>query len=86
MDKLTLLFKKLRDAQSIYKRATDAELSSIAKNCNRDEVAAIHIRLKSFNAELALCPDWDGDTQDQIWDAIDTHKRLLYLIEVLRKS
>lgn len=34
-----------------------------------------------FRAELAVCPDWDGDTQDDIWEAINTHKRLLVLIK-----
>lgn len=77
MDKLAHLFEQSRDVQSVYKRTTDAQLNLIARKCNRDEVAAIHIRLKLFRAELAACPEWDGDTQDQIWEAIDTHKRLL---------
>ena len=68
----------------MYKRISDAELSRIAINCGRDDIAAIHIRLKTFKAELAAWPDWDGDTQDQIWDAIDTHKRLLAQIEMLQ--
>lgn len=77
MDKLARLFKKSGDAQSTYTRTTDAQLNLIARKCSRDEVAAIHIRLKLFRAELAACPEWDGDTQDQIWDAIETHQRLL---------
>lgn len=85
MDKLSLLFEKSRDVQSIYKRTTDTQLNFIATRCNRDEVAAIHIRLKQFRSELAACPDWDGDTQDQIWDAIETHKRLLVQIDLLEK-
>ncbi len=83
MDKLARLFKKSGDAQSTYRQTTDAQL--IAKKCNRDEVAAIHIRLKLFRAELAACPEWDGDTQDQIWDAVETLKRLLVQIDLLRK-
>lgn len=85
MDKLARLFEKSQDAQSLYQRTTDDQLNFIARKCNRDEVAAIHIRLKLFRAELAACPEWDGDTQDQIWDAIDTHKRLLNQIRLLNK-
>jgi len=77
MAKLGRLFKRKRCAQSMYNHMSEAELSQIARSCNRDEVASIHIRLKQFRSELAACPEWDGDTQDQIWDAIDTHKRLL---------
>lgn len=85
MDKLARLFEKSRDVQSLYKRTTDAQLNFIAARCNRDEVAAIHIRLKQFRSELAACPEWDGDTLDQIWDAIETHKRLLVQIDLLKK-
>lgn len=85
MDKLCSLLKKQKCTQSMYKRTSESELSRIASRCNRDEVAAIHIKLKLFRSELAACPDWDGDTQDMIWDAIETHKRLLAQIELLRK-
>lgn len=86
MDKLAYLFEKSQGVQSMYKRTTDAQLHLTARKCNRDEVAAIHIKLKLFRAELAACPEWDGDTQDQIWEAITTNKRLLNQIELLRKS
>lgn len=85
MDKLSRLFEKSRDVQSLYKSPADAQLKFIATRCNRDEVAAIHIRLKQFRSELAVCPEWDGDTQDQIWDAIETNKRLLVQIDFLKK-
>lgn len=68
VDKLAHLFEESQYVQSMYKRTTDAQLNLIALKCNRDEVAAIHFRLKKFRAELAACPEWDGDTQDQIWD------------------
>ncbi|WBV22602.1 hypothetical protein [Pantoea piersonii] len=83
MDKLSRLFHGIRDAQSSYRRITDEELALIAKKCHRDEVAAIHIRLKLFRAELAVCPDWDGDTQDSIWEAISMHQRLLAMVYAL---
>ena len=83
MDRLSHLFQDIRDAQSSYKRITDEELALIAKKCHRDEVAAIHIRLKLFRAELAACPDWDGDTQDSIWESISIHQRLLAMVHTL---
>lgn len=85
MKKLGRLFKTKRDAQSMYIRASETDISRIARKCNRDQLAAIHIKLKLFRSELAACPDWDGDTQDMIWDAIETQKRLLAQIELLRK-
>lgn len=85
MDKLSRLFKRERSGQLMYIRTSEDELSQIARSCNRDEVASIHIRLKQFCSELAACPEWDGDTQDQIWDAIETHKRLLVQIDLLNK-
>lgn len=85
MDKLGHLFKRELCAQSMYRRTSESELIRIARKCSRDEVAAIHIRLKQFRSELAACPDWDGDTHDMIWDAIETHKRLLTQIDLLRK-
>lgn len=86
MDKLGRIFKRKLSAQSMYKRTSEAELYQIARSCNRNEVASIHIRLKQFRSELAACPEWDGDTQDQIWDAIEILKRLLVKIDLLRKS
>lgn len=83
MDKLSRFFNGIRDAQLSYRRITDEELTLIAKQCHRDEVAAIHIRLKLFRAELAACPDWDGDTQDSIWGAISIHQRLLAMVHTL---
>lgn len=85
MNKLGRLFEKNRDAQSMYIRNSETEVSRIARRCNRDQVAAIHIKLKQFRSELAACPDWDGDTHDQIWGAIESLKRLLAQIELLGK-
>ncbi|WP_312058507.1 hypothetical protein [Pantoea septica] len=85
MDKLSRLFQDIRDTQSSYRRITDEELTLIAKKCLRDEVAAIHIRLKLFRAELAVCSVWNGDTQDSIWEAIFMHQRLLAMVQALLK-
>lgn len=86
MDKLSRLFKEIRTTQSPYEKTTDKQLALIADRCQRDEVAAIYIRLRLFNAELAACPEWDGDTLDQIRDAIHTHERLLAMIERNRSA
>ncbi len=35
-----------------------------------------------LKAELKMNPEWDGDTNDQIWEAINEHRNLLKLISV----
>ena len=85
MNKLGRLFKTKRDAQSMYIRASETEVSRIAGKCNRDPLAALHIKLNLFRSELAACPEWDGDTHVHIWGAIESLKRLLVQIELLGK-
>ena len=48
-------------------------ISRIALNCRKDEVADAHILIMQFKSELATVPDWDGDTQDDIWRAIQSN-------------
>ena len=81
MNKLTNLFIAARKGLSPYDRTPDAALTSIANQCGRDEIASIHIQLKQLKAELIMCPEWDGDTQDQIWLAIQMLRTLMGKIE-----
>lgn len=81
MNKLISLYTKARRGLQPYEQTPESCLRSMARICGRDEVAAIHIRLKMFKAELAMTPDWDGDTQDQIYFAIEEHTKLLILAE-----
>lgn len=80
MNKLTELFMMARKGLSYYDRTPESVLMELARQCRASEVAAIHIRLKMFHAEMAMTPDWDGDTHDLIWDAIEEHKKILGLI------
>lgn len=86
MNKLNALFVKARAGLSPYEKTPEAELIKIAKQCGRDEIAAINIRLKYFRSELKMVDEWDGDEQDMIWDAIDEHRKLLLLIAELKPS
>lgn len=49
----------------------------IASECRIDEVADAHILIKQLKAELVTVPDWDGDTQDDIWKAIALFRAIL---------
>lgn len=80
MDKLTTLYIKARAGLSPYEKTPESLLIKMAKQCGRNEIAAIHIRLKQFCSELAMAEEWDGDEQDMIWEAIDEHCKLLGLI------
>jgi len=49
----------------------------IASKCRNDEVADAHILIKQLKAELATVPEWDGDTQDDIWRTIELFRAIL---------
>ena len=49
----------------------------IASKCRNDEVADAHILIKQLKAELVTVPDWDGDTQDDIWRYIELLQAIL---------
>lgn len=80
MNKLNALFVKARAGLSPHEKTPEAELIKIAKQCGRDEISAINIRLKYFRSELEMVERWDGDEQDMIRDAIEMHRKLLRLI------
>jgi len=63
---------------------SDAQLRSIAENCRRDEIAAIHFVIKQCKASLVVCPDWDVEMQYLLYKNIHTLKRLLAHIDLLR--
>lgn len=73
-------------AETPHGTLSDAQLSLIAENCRRDEIAAIHIVIKQCNASLAVCPDWDVEMQYLLHKNIHTLKRLLAQIDLLRKQ
>lgn len=81
MNRLTKLYALARKGLSFYDKTPEIALMKMAKQCRSSEVAAIHIRLKMFNAEMVMTPDWDGDAQDLIWDIIEEHKKILRLID-----
>lgn len=78
-------FEKAR-AETPHETLSDAQLRSIAGNCRRDEIAAIHFVIKLCNADLATCPDWDVEMQYQLHQNIHTLQRLLAQIDLLRNQ
>ena len=78
--KLTLLFRQVRLNLKPWEPTPLEGLQRIAAKCKRDEIAEIHIRLKYFEAERAMTPEWDGDTQDDIWKASNELRHILKLI------
>ena len=77
MRKIQNLIAAERTEFSPYSNLSPAAISRIAAKCRRDEVADAHILMKQYKAELATVPDWDGDTQDDIWRAIQLHRDIL---------
>ena len=65
---------------------SDAQPRSIAENCRRDEIAAIHFVIILCNADLATCPDWDVEMQYLLHKNIHTLKDLLAQIDLLRNQ
>lgn len=58
-------------------KLSSTAIPRIASKCRKDEIAEAHILIKQLKAELATIPDWDGDTQDDIWRAIELFKAIL---------
>ncbi|APR32332.1 hypothetical protein BTW28_15895 [Citrobacter freundii] len=54
----------------------------IATGCGRDEIADAHILMKQFKSELVTIPEWDGDTEDDIWRAIQLLRTILEQIQI----
>lgn len=67
MRKLQQLIIRERGADNYYSSLSEESIYRIAHNCGRDEIADAYILLKECKSELATVPEWDGDTQDDIW-------------------
>ncbi|MGC0785688.1 hypothetical protein WKH27_12245 [Pantoea agglomerans] len=72
--------------ETLHETLSDAQLRSIAGNCRRDEIAAIHFVIKLCNSGLAACPDWDVEMQYLLHKDIYTLQRLLAQIDLLRNQ
>lgn len=80
MKKIQRLFIEERKGLNPWDSTPPDALLRIAKRCGPDEIAAIHISIMYFKSELAMTPEWDGDTQDDIWKAIEQLNRISKLI------
>ncbi|MEZ2893569.1 hypothetical protein [Providencia rettgeri] len=77
MRKLQSLIIRERGSDNYYASLSAKSISRIAKKCGRDEIADAHILLKACKSKLIVVPDWDGDTQDDIWRTITLLKAIL---------
>lgn len=77
MRKIQKLIAAEKTEFSPYSNLSLAAISRIARKCRRDEVADAYILMKQYKAELATVPDWDGDTQDDIWRAMQLFRDIL---------
>ena len=58
-------------------KLSSTAIPRIASKCRKDEIADAHILIKQLKAELTTVPDWDGDTQDDIWRTIELLRAIL---------
>lgn len=77
MQKLQKLIITERKELSPYCRLSEQAITRIALQCARDELAGAHIYIKQLKSELAIVPVWDGDTQDDIWRAIELYQAII---------
>jgi hypothetical protein len=81
MRKLQKILHTERKDVSPYSQLSAESISRIAAQCGRDEVADAHILIKQLQAERVTVPDWDGDTEDDIWRAIALFRAILASIQ-----
>jgi hypothetical protein len=55
----------------------EAQWQAIAVDCGQEEFQEIEKRIQNLKNELAETPEWDGDTQDDIYHALWFFKSLL---------
>lgn len=80
MRKLQKLISAERERFSPYSSLSAESISRIAARCGRDEIADAHILLKQLKSERVTVPEWDGDTEDDIWRAIRLFRAILDVI------
>lgn len=66
MNRLNELYIKARTRLSPYEMTPERALIKMAKRCGRNEIAAIHIRLRQLHSKLMMVDAWDEDEQDMI--------------------
>ena len=81
MRKLQKILHTERKDVSPYSQLSAESISRIAALCGRDEVADAHILIKQLQAERVTVPDWDGDTEDDIWRAIALFRAILASVQ-----
>lgn len=82
MRKIQKLISAEREEFTPYSSLSAESISRIATGCGRDEIADTYILMKQFKSELVTIPEWDGDTEDDIWRAIQLLRTILEQIQI----
>jgi hypothetical protein len=80
MSNLQRLLIAAKQGLEPWEKIPAAQWPAIAAQCGPDEIQEIHDRLTTLQAELETIDKWDGDTCDDIHQAIAFFKALLLLI------
>jgi len=77
MNNLQKLIAEARSGLSVQEKISDGGWQAIAEQCGDAEIEEIERRIAKLRAELETVEEWDGDTQDEIHQAISSFTRLL---------
>lgn len=70
---------------SAWETFPESHYPIIAAKCGADEIAEIKQRLHALDKEEKDIPQWDGDTQDDIWRAREFFLAILKFAEKVEK-
>lgn len=79
MSRLERLLAEARRGLVPWEPIPRAAWPAIAAACGEAEREEIAARLAALRQEHAAVPEWDGDTQDDIWRVIELFEALLAL-------
>src|SRR5436190_6705230 len=80
MSELQRILVAAKQGLDPWEKIPRAKWPAIAAQCGATEIQEIHQRITALKAELETVAQWDGDTRDDIHDAIAFFNQLLVLI------
>ena len=80
MSELQRLLVAAKQGLEPWEKIPPAKWAAIAAQCGAAEIHEIHVRIAALKAELETVENWNGDTQDDIHQAMAFFTELLLLI------
>jgi hypothetical protein len=74
--RLGALLTEAKRGLAPWEAVPPASLPAVAAACGPAERAEVETRLAALRAELETVPEWDGDTRDDVWRAIELFEAL----------